>query len=329
MSARLDGGLPTGSRRSRGRTPEGLRGLEARQRAARADEPRRRGSEMRTRHGRPETPAATKLKAVRRLATAVFRATERGSVRNDAWWRRVRPRELDRTGGQHLRTTGSQQRPSANAVRAGDARWQESGLVVVQSGAGEARLALERDVWDVNAAAASANARAGPWFPAMRAAVTKQRRDGLWGTEVRVHVETPTCSTTRGLPASTVQSDASAAASDELRSLLVRAGPEPRAASAASGKPRPSLAPRRTRWARRAQTTVKDERTRAVPWAARPSGSVLDGRRARRRLRVSEGRRQIWDAPRSDASVCRLWESRWNAPSGRELSLTPAGWVAV
>jgi hypothetical protein len=130
--------------------------------------------------------------------------------------------------------------------------------VVVHSGAGEARLALERDVWDVNAAAASANARAGPWFPAMRAAVAKQRRDGLWRTELRVHVETPTCSTTRWSPASTVQSAASAAVADEPRSLFVWASPEPRAASAASGQPRPSLAPRRARWARRTQTTVKD-----------------------------------------------------------------------
>ena len=29
---------------------------------------------------------------------------------------------------------------------------------------------------------------------------------------------------------------------------------------------------------------------------------------------------------RSEASVCTLWESRWNAPSGRELSLT-AAWL--
>ena len=50
-----------------------------------------------------------------------------------------------------------------------------------------------------------------------------------------------------------------------------RASPEPRAASAASGKPRPSLAPRRAGLPRRAETTVKDSRQRAAS-AARPSG---------------------------------------------------------
>ncbi len=102
----------------------------------------------------------------------------------------------------------------------------------------------------------------GLWFPGMRRVGRGRAETGSGAPSCASSIEIPACSSTRWLPASTVQSAASAAAVDEPRSLLVRASPEPRAASAASGRPRPSLAPRRTQWARRAQTTVKDERTR-------------------------------------------------------------------
>ena len=54
-----------------------------------------------------------------------------------------------------------------------------------------------------------------------------------------------------GLRTAAVQEATCDPAAHELLSVFGRASPEPRAASAASGKPRPSLAPRRAWWTRR------------------------------------------------------------------------------
>ena len=63
--------------------------------------------------------------------------------------------------------------------------------------------------------------------------------------------------------------------------------------------------------------------------AAGPASTTRRAELVTLRQRSFRVARTILGCSRSEGSVCGLWASRWNAPSGRELSLTPARWVAV
>jgi hypothetical protein len=250
MSARIPGGFPSGNRESRGPAPEGPSGSGGATTggpSGRATTTRQRGENK----VRPDRGHLLRLDRAELGQTACNGGLGCNRTRLDPVTTRgggVSGRaKLDRAGRQHLRTIGSPGAKRANAARSSDPRWREraSGwcTAATREGAGRCPGALR---WDMNAAVASTNARGGPWFPGVRRVGRSRAETGCGAPSCASSIETSACSTMLWLPASTMRSAASAAAADEPRSLPAPASPEPRAASAASGRPRPSLAPRRT-----------------------------------------------------------------------------------
>ena len=114
----------------------------------------------------------------------------------------------------------------------------------------------------------------------------------------------------------------------------------PRAPRRAGSQRRPCRAPAPTLLpTNRARSWSGQSRTPSRLRGERSATAVPRGRRGRQGASCTgvepavgsglRGARANLGRSRSEESVCGLWESRWNAPSGRELSLTPAGWVAV